>query len=461
MLFVIGSNRWRSLRTRGSFTNDLAWIGSSKFLGVLTGLLLTPILTRVYPPDFYGQFAFFNALLKNLALIATFRFPLAFVLPDKEDDFRKLFRGSFISVSLLSILLSLLGLIVYFFLDLQSIEGKVPFYWVLLLGPGVFLFSLPSLLTNWNIRLKEFRRAAPIGFVSKVSTKGASILLGYGFHSFPGGLLFGEFIGKALHSVLLVFGIFKQRFIDVFKGIRWGDLRFSFSKYRNYPLYVLPGNFLNQFAAQVPVFAFLIFFDPAIVGAYSLAIGMLNIPFSLVTGSINPVMTKRIKDSQQTERWEDINALAREYFTKVFWSGLLPVVGLYLGGEFIFSFVFGEEWTLSGAFVAMMGWFVLYRSMSSPLSVIYRVLGKERMILIVNAALFFSRIFGVSIGVYYGDPLLAVFCFTVLNVFIYLFHAWMLFRLLGYNVIGLVGGYLLLGASAFVIARSIEVVFLN
>ncbi|MFB6257048.1 MAG: lipopolysaccharide biosynthesis protein [Flavobacteriales bacterium] len=449
---LLGLERWRSFWKKGSFSNDLAWLGSSKILGFLIGVPLTPILTRLYTPDLYGQFAFFNSILSILALTACLRFPLAFIIPEKEEDFERLFRGSFIALLFASTFFLLIGGGIWVLFEPALLKERFPFYWLLLIGPGVFLYSLQGLFINWNVRLKTFRRAAPLAVVNRVTPKATSILLAYGKGASPIGLLYGEFFGKALYSFMLWVLIFKKRLGRVLKKIEWEDLRFSFQRFRNYPLYILPGNFLNMAAQQVPLYGFAIFFSSSVVGVYAMAGSMLNIPFRLLVGSVQPVMSKRLMSLQEEGDQERIRELVREYYAKVFWGGIIPVIVLFLAGPTVFSWIFGEEWVRAGAFASLMAWPILYRSMASPFSAIYRVLQKEHNILILNIGLFLTRLSGVLIGVYYEDPLVAVASFSVLNVLLYQIHAFVVFRALDMNAIPLVLRFTLFGGLTFAFA---------
>lgn len=450
----IGIERWRSLKKRGTYSNDLVFLGSSKSIGVLIGMALTPILTRIYSPEQYGEFAFFNAILQPLSLLATLHFPMAFVLPEKDEDFRKLFRGSFSISVFTATSLFILGVFLWSF-DLSDRLGiTFPSYWWLLLGPGVFLFAFTSLLTNWNIRLKTFRKAAPIGLISRVSIKGSSILFGYSFGAFSWGLLLGEFIGKILQSTLLVIRIFRKELVRVLSsGFRKNDLYFSFRKFWNYPRYILPGSLLNQFSGHLVVYSFMFAFSPEVIGSYTLAVGMLNVPVGVLTGTVEPILTKRIRELHYEGETERIRALGREYFSKVFWIGIIPVICLYLFGEPLFALLFGNEWILAGAYGAVIGWFVLYRTMSAPLKVIYRVFGREYMVLTLSRWVILARLLGLSIGIYLQEPFIAIVFVALFDIVVYLYHSWSALKIVDADSRFFIGKYAMYGVISFSFAH--------
>ena len=54
------------------------------------GFLRTPVMSRLYPPAAYGQFAVFNSLASNLAMISTLSYTLGFLQPKEKEKFHHL-----------------------------------------------------------------------------------------------------------------------------------------------------------------------------------------------------------------------------------------------------------------------------------------------------------------------------------------------------------------------------------
>ncbi|MBK6540161.1 MAG: oligosaccharide flippase family protein [Flavobacteriales bacterium] len=72
------------LRTPGSFTRNSFHFLSGNALGMLSQVVLTPIIARIYGPEAYGMFGLYLALVMNSASVSDLGFSAAYVLPREE-----------------------------------------------------------------------------------------------------------------------------------------------------------------------------------------------------------------------------------------------------------------------------------------------------------------------------------------------------------------------------------------
>ena len=77
---------------RGSFANSAAHVFSGSSLVILSQLVLTPIIARIYGPEAYGVYGLFLALSLNLAQLSDPGLFTAYVLPRDHDRFLDLVR---------------------------------------------------------------------------------------------------------------------------------------------------------------------------------------------------------------------------------------------------------------------------------------------------------------------------------------------------------------------------------
>ena len=56
------------------------------------GILIaaTPILTRIFSPENFGIFALYLSIVGTISLVSSWKYELAIVLPDKDDDAKAL-----------------------------------------------------------------------------------------------------------------------------------------------------------------------------------------------------------------------------------------------------------------------------------------------------------------------------------------------------------------------------------
>src|SRR2546425_10423373 len=78
-------------------------------------LVVTPILTRIYSPQDFGLFALYMSIIAILGVVATGRYELAIMLPEKDEDAINVVYISFI----ITLATSLITLIVFWFFNTE------------------------------------------------------------------------------------------------------------------------------------------------------------------------------------------------------------------------------------------------------------------------------------------------------------------------------------------------------
>ncbi len=71
-------------RNRSEFVRNSLKLVSGAAIAQAISLLLAPVITRLYSPSDFGTFTFLIALAGGIALIGTFRYEMAIMLP--KDD---------------------------------------------------------------------------------------------------------------------------------------------------------------------------------------------------------------------------------------------------------------------------------------------------------------------------------------------------------------------------------------
>ena len=102
------------LRKEGTFARNLAVTTLGSGLGYMIGFLMTPVIARIYEPEAYGEFAVFNTLVANIALVVTLNYQSTFVLSKSKDVLSHLIKLSCLGV----LIISLITALVFYFLEL-------------------------------------------------------------------------------------------------------------------------------------------------------------------------------------------------------------------------------------------------------------------------------------------------------------------------------------------------------
>lgn len=89
-----------------NFIGNVLKLVSGSVAAQILGILLVPIVTRIYSPDDMGVFQLFVAVSGILVIFSTFSYQFAIMLPKSEEDSANVFFLSSILVTFISILIA-------------------------------------------------------------------------------------------------------------------------------------------------------------------------------------------------------------------------------------------------------------------------------------------------------------------------------------------------------------------
>jgi len=377
-------------------------------------IALSPILTRLYSPEEFGLFALYSGLAAVLLVIATGRFELAIMLPEKEKDAENLVKLS----SLLSLLMSSIVLILVLVWGKQIAIGlgnESIYPWLFFMPVSMFISGTYQSLNYWFNRQKDFKRLAK-NRVMQSSLTGAT-QLGFGFSIVGGiGLLMGSLIGQSFTLLTLINKISTEK-REFFLHFKLGSLSKLARRFKSFPLFDVPTSLLNVGALHAPNILFPIYFSPAYAGFFYLTQRVLQAPISLIASSVSDVFR------EEASKIYRATGQAKMIFIKTFkWlaiMSLLPSLLLFFVIEDVFAFVFGKDWVMAGTYAKIMLPALSIRFIANPLSFMIYVAEKQFWNLITMIAL----ALGVFLSFFFANnPLEVIQGISLTYVVYYLFH---------------------------------------
>jgi O-antigen/teichoic acid export membrane protein len=185
-------------------------------------------------------------------------------------------------------------------------------------------------------------------------------------------------------------------------------------QYKKFPLFSFWSSIANTISPQVPAFLLAYFYSTAVVGHFSLANQVVNLPMGIVGGAIGQVFFQKVSEVKNGNGEGDMKVIVGEVYNKLISIGLFPMILLVILGEQIFTFAFGEEWGISGTYVRILVPWIFLVFLSSPITTLYNVFEKQKVWLIFSMSLLVSRVVALVIGGRYGSPefALALYSFT-------------------------------------------------
>lgn len=369
-------------------------------------ILISPILSRIYTPEEFGVFALYASIVGIIGVIATGRYELSIVISKSDEEANSLVKLSlkialFISGALMVLALFLAD---YFATLLKTPEIK---NWLYIVPVSVFLLAFYNTFNLLFTRFKAFNKISNAGIIQSTTTNGLNLGLGV-FNNGALGLILGQIIGQLASVVYL----FKSNGYSL-STIRKSKMRVG-KKYAHFPLKNGLSGFLNILANQLPVLLISSLFGAAIIGFYSLVLKVLNLPMSLIGKSFSQVYYQKIAEIHKNEDDGEFR-FVRNTTLKLLALGAIPSIILFLFGEELFSFVYGDEWAFSGQIASLFAFFYLIRFVYFSQSTYLIAKEKLGIELILNSIMFILQIGAIFFGYYFFKDAYLTFLFMAIS----------------------------------------------
>ncbi|MBP6391787.1 MAG: lipopolysaccharide biosynthesis protein [Flavobacteriales bacterium] len=386
------------LRTPGSFTRNSFHFLSGNALGMLSQVVLTPIIARIYGPEAYGMFGLYLALVMNSASVSDLGFSAAYVLPKEEEKFLQLVRFNLLLtgvVSLCCLLIAICSGPLYAVFPDLAVLGD----WIYLVAPVSACYALSIIATQWLARAKKFKESAFTGVSMDVGTRLFNVAFGLGSKGMPYGLMLGDALVRGAAIPFYARWLRPVGLDSLRTGWTWMSIRATVMEYRRYPLWIFPERWVSLLGIQLPLF--FLASDLAAVGHFALGAALLLIPLRLLGFSFGPVYMQKAAETVHAAP-EELKRVTRGLFTRLLWVGLSPFLLMTFFADHGFALVFGEPWRDAGFATACLGPSFLFRLVTEPLVSIFNVRRKEHFMLVFQIVLNVFRTAAMGLVLYLG-----------------------------------------------------------
>jgi len=156
-----------------------------------------------------------------------------------------------------------------------------------------------------------------------------------------------------------------------FKLIPFHELKEVAKTYSDYPKFGIWPSFLNTISLQALVLILTRFYTTDDLGYYGLTYMVLSAPLALIGASYKDVFYQKIASMMNAKRYAEATIFFKKSALALFIMGIPICLILYLFGESLFGFVFGNKWSRSGEFAAVLAFSFVVKLVVSPLSSIF------------------------------------------------------------------------------------------
>ena len=424
--FAVGMSLSSIVKSSGvrNFTKLL----SANVVAQIIGLVVYPILTRMYAPEDFGLLNLFLSIGGVLAILSTAEYYYAIVLPKEEKDAEQVLG---VGVLWLVTTTVLVGLSVAFSKPI-SLLFKSPnlasYYWLMPLY--VFAMGAWNLLNYWYIRHKDYTPISRYQVSQNVLSAGGKLGMGWG-GVLQGGMIYSVVLAPLI-SLLSSWVVARKTLLPAWRRISWRGVREQGQVYRNFPCFVLPRSFVNMLAGQMPVLLLTPFFGGEAVGFLSLAILLGYTPIGTITRAIYQVMYQHTME--QVHEQKPIGQIFRKFILSAS-AIIIPVfVGLWFVLPQLTAWLLGAEWHVSGEYIRWMLPWLYVSLLSCSINYLFDVFMKQKWGLFFEVMLAVMRVAGLCIGVWAGNFMLAIMCYSFFTALALVAQIiWMLWQVRRYD----------------------------
>ncbi|NQY25945.1 MAG: oligosaccharide flippase family protein [Piscirickettsiaceae bacterium] len=360
------------LKSKSEFTRNVLTLMTGSAIAQAIPVAISPILTRIYTPEDFGVFALYIAITALVSVIATGRYELAIMLPQKEDDAKKLVLLSIMITTLISVIT--LFIVFFYNEDIALLLGNEKIRpWLYFSPITIFFTGVYQSVRYWSNRQKSFKQLAVNRIVQSSSSAATQIGVA---DIIPGGLIVGNVVGQGISTAVLIKFFWENNKLK--KGKKTFYLKYIalLRRYKKLPYFSMPMGFINTLSNQIKPLVFSSLFSATIVGWVFMAERMLNTPLSMISNSFHSVFFQKFVNTDKK-----VEIYIKSYFLLLILA-LVILSPIYLWGEQIFSIVFGDNWTVAGNIASMMSPMLCFSFAVSSISTVFTALEKNEISLI-------------------------------------------------------------------------------
>ncbi|MFY7964199.1 MAG: oligosaccharide flippase family protein [Chitinophagaceae bacterium] len=370
-------------------------MGGGAGIAQLLPIISAPIVSRLYLPEDFGTYALFYSLSTILYGFATLDYHNVIVI---SDTHQKAFKGIILSISIAFAICCTVFIFSCFLPKslLISLFGKQIQCFILIIPLTAFFNVLNTVLYNWFLRHGQYKFLSK----NKIILASCSVILQISI----GLLKLGTFgfiianLSATFIAISLLFIKFNKEHISFYSHSFYRGIDKIAREYKKFPLVSVWGNALNVITLQIPEILLNKIFGSFVLGQYSLAQRMINLPTSFIASSVQEVF----RQSAAQENRETGNcklAYMRTLKITSVLAALLFIASLTILPP-LFVWVFGEKWIDAGTYVRVLSMFFAIRFIAPPLSYVFYVKNKQQIDFYWQIGLFILSL-SILFGGYY------------------------------------------------------------
>jgi O-antigen/teichoic acid export membrane protein len=240
------------------------------------------------------------------------------------------------------------------------------------------------------------------------------------------GLILGWFTGQLFTTGLFGWQTWKEDH-GLFSAVSIRAIKQQAVRHQDFPKFLVPSGLVESASGQFPSILLSSLFGATTLGFFSLAMRVINLPMSLISGSIRDVFWQSA--SRDFVRIGNCRTVFIETFKKLVLLSIIPSIAIFFLSPILFVLIFGAKWRIAGEYAQIMAVMFLLRFISNPLSSMFYIAEKQKWDLVIQASLFVVVV-TCLIGVSHltENPKAAVIIYTVIYALKYILELYLSYQ---------------------------------
>lgn len=378
----------------------------------------SPILTRIYSPEYFGVSALFLSISSVLMILGTGRYEMAIIQARRNVDALSL-GISTIAISFCFFILTVLGLVIFSnytrLIDLnQKLAGLI-----FLIPVYVIIVSIYKVMNNYFNRNKYYEIITVNQIGQSIFQSSGKLYFGY-INLSINGLVIGTILGQAIALILIIYRFANINLEKSSYKLAITRIKSNLKRYINFPKFMLVSDGINVIALQTPFLLTSYFFSMEQLGYLSLAYSMSSRPLSFIADSLSRVFRQQAADDyNKTGRCDK---LFLNIFKKLSILTLLPFTIIIFTAPYLFKMIFGDEWYESGQIVQIIIIMFYFQFLARILGYMYILTEHQKENLYLQLILFIGSITSFGIGYFlFNNLFISLILYTLMYSVIYIY----------------------------------------
>jgi len=375
-MVMIFTRKIKAITEKSGFMRNLSRLLRGTIISQALLVATLPILTRIYSPKAFAEYAVFIAIIGILTPITNGRFEIAIPVARNRVEAIELLKLSLLSNIALA---TTLFIALYFFGD--AILTRFGIHSAKLYAYAIpfctLLMGIYNALQFWLTREKDFHTISSTRI--RQTTISIATQIGLGLSPLQAhGLVFGSTLSFTGGLSRMLRGAPK---ISLLIRIRVARLTAAYKRYAHYLIYSTPEALVNAAAAQTPVLIVAYYATGPETAFLMIAMKFIKIPMTLVGKSVSQVYISHALE------YKSSGTLRRKTIAIMRNLGLifsLPLIIAAIFFKILIPYILGTEYSRVGDLIAWMTPWAILMIMTSPVAMGLNVLNLQRLGLAVQ-----------------------------------------------------------------------------